>query len=93
MASCITCSWKIARRGCAEHGSISGRVGMGSWRAMRSLRLQVGMDHAALDRPGPHDGHLHHQVVAAGLQPRQHAHLGAGFDLETPIVSARQIMS
>ena len=41
------------------------------------------MDHAALDRPGPHDRHLHHQVVvAARLQTRQHAHLRPALDLE-----------
>ena len=41
------------------------------------------MHHAALDRPGPHDRHLHHQVVvAARLQARQHAHLRAALDLE-----------
>ncbi len=46
---------------------------------------QVGMDHAALHGAGPHDGHLDHQVVEAfGAQARQHAHLGAGFDLEHP---------
>ena len=39
---------------------------------------QVGMDHAALDRAGPHDRHLHHQVVEAPRpQARQHAHLRA----------------
>ena len=33
--------------------------------------------------PGPDDRHLDHQVVeAARLQPRQHAHLRARFDLE-----------
>ena len=41
------------------------------------------MHHAALDGAGPHDGHFHHQVVKlARLQARQHAHLGAAFDLE-----------
>ena len=41
------------------------------------------MDHAALDRPGPHDRHLDHQVVvAARLQARQHAHLRPALDLE-----------
>ena len=44
---------------------------------------QVGMHHAALDRPRPHDGHLHHQVVIlARPQPGQHAHLRARLDLE-----------
>ncbi len=41
------------------------------------------MHHAALDRPGPHDRDLDHQVViAARPQPRQHAHLRAALDLE-----------
>ncbi len=45
--------------------------------------LQVGMHHAALDGPGPHDRHLDHQVVVpARPQPRQHAHLRAALDLE-----------
>ncbi len=44
---------------------------------------QIGVDHAALDGARPHDGHLHHQVVlGARLHARQHAHLGAAFDLE-----------
>ena len=46
-------------------------------------RLQVGVHHAALDRPRAHDGHLHHQVVkAARLQARQHAHLRPALNLE-----------
>ena len=46
-------------------------------------RLQVGVHHAALNRPGPHNRHLHHQVVElARPQARQHAHLRAAFDLE-----------
>ncbi|MNY15874.1 hypothetical protein D3C86_1491110 [compost metagenome] len=41
------------------------------------------MHHAALDRPGPHDGHLHHEVVVlARLQARQHRLLRARLDLE-----------
>ena len=44
---------------------------------------QVGMHHVALNRPGPDDGHLDHQVVEGpGLEPRQHGHLRPGFDLE-----------
>ncbi len=51
--------------------------------ALAFARLQVGVHHAALDGAGPHNGHLHHQVVkAARLQARQHAHLGAAFNLE-----------
>ena len=46
-------------------------------------RLQIGMHHAALYGPRPHDGDLDHQVVElARPQPGQHAHLGAAFDLE-----------
>ena len=41
------------------------------------------MDHAALDRPGPHDRHLDDEVVVgARLQPRQHRHLRPALDLE-----------
>jgi hypothetical protein len=41
------------------------------------------MHHVALDRPRAHDRDLDHQiVVAARLQPRQHRHLRARFDLE-----------
>ena len=44
---------------------------------------QVRMHHVALDGAGPDNGHLNDQIVeAAGPQPRQHRHLGAGFDLE-----------
>ena len=44
---------------------------------------QEGVHHAALDGPGAHDGDLDHQVVVTTrLQPRQHAHLRAAFDLE-----------
>ena len=45
--------------------------------------VEIGMDHVSLDGSGAHDGDLDHQVVViARAQPRQHAHLGAGFDLE-----------
>jgi hypothetical protein len=45
--------------------------------------LQVRMDHAALDRPGPHDRDLDDEVVVAARQEaRQHAHLRAALDLE-----------
>ena len=45
--------------------------------------LQVGMHHLSFDGPGPHDRHLHHQIVVAGRpEPRQHRHLRAAFDLE-----------
>ena len=45
--------------------------------------VQVGMHHAALDRAGPHNRHLDHQVIKTlGPQSRQHAHLGPALDLE-----------
>ncbi len=41
------------------------------------------MNHVALDRPGPHDRDLDHQVVEARrFHPGQHRHLRAAFDLE-----------
>ena len=44
---------------------------------------QIGVDHAALNRTGPHDGDLDHQIIkSARQQARQHAHLGPTLDLE-----------
>ena len=44
---------------------------------------QIGMDHAALNRPRADDGDLDHEIIeAARPQARQHAHLGPAFDLE-----------
>ncbi len=41
------------------------------------------MDHIALDRARAYDRHLDHQVIEfGGLDPRQHRHLRARFDLE-----------
>ena len=41
------------------------------------------MDHAALDRSGPHDGHLDDEVVIVlRLEPGQHRHLRPALDLE-----------
>ena len=41
------------------------------------------MHHIALDRPGPDDRHLHHQVVElARAEPGQHAHLRPALHLE-----------
>ena len=46
---------------------------------------QIRMDHAARDRPGPHDADLNDEVViAARLQARQHRHLRARLDLKDP---------
>ncbi|SHT51621.1 Uncharacterised protein [Mycobacteroides abscessus subsp. abscessus] len=43
----------------------------------------VRMHRAALDRAGPDQRHLDHQVVELlGFQPRQRGHLGPGLDLE-----------
>jgi hypothetical protein len=41
------------------------------------------MDGAALDRPRPHQRHLHRQVIQVpGQRPREHLHLRPAFDLE-----------
>ena len=46
---------------------------------------QIGMHHAALDRPWTHDRYFDHQIIKLpGLQARQHGHLRARFDLEHP---------
>ncbi len=51
--------------------------------AVVATAFQIRMHHAPLNGAGAHNGHLHHQVVKAfGTQPWQHAHLGAGLDLE-----------
>ena len=43
------------------------------------------MHHVALDRAGPHDRHLHDEVVEARRpEPRQHVHLRPALDLEHP---------
>ena len=44
---------------------------------------QIGMHHVALDRSGPHDGDLDHEIIELRrLQPRQHRHLRPALDLE-----------
>ena len=41
------------------------------------------MDHSPLNGAGSNDGDLDYEVVKASwLQPRQHRHLGSGFDLK-----------
>ncbi len=41
------------------------------------------MHQAAFDGPGPHHGHLHHDIVkAARLQPGERGHLRAALDLK-----------
>ena len=61
-----------------------GRRGRRIGDEMRRLApLQIGMHHLALDRAGPHDRDLDHEIVEfLRLQPRQHRHLRAAFDLE-----------
>ena len=45
--------------------------------------FKIGMDHVALDRAGPNDSDLNHEIVEfARTQPWQHVHLRAAFDLE-----------
>ena len=45
--------------------------------------LEIGVDHATLNRSRAHDGHLDHQIVeAAWLETWQHGHLGTRFNLE-----------
>ena len=68
----------------ASKHALDARIGIGD-RLLSCAPSQVGMHHVALNGPGPHDGHLHHQVVEAPrLQARQHAHLRAALDLEHP---------
>ena len=44
---------------------------------------QIGMDHIALDRPGPDDRDLDDEIIeGTWLDARQHRHLRAAFDLE-----------
>ena len=50
---------------------------------MTGAATQIGMHHVALDRPGPHDGDLDHEIIKlARAQMRQHVHLRAALDLE-----------
>ena len=50
---------------------------------LAAATAQVRVHHAALNRPRPHDGDLHHEVVEAlGLEARQHGHLRARLDLK-----------
>ena len=47
--------------------------------------VQIRMHHAALNRPGSHNGHLNDQIVkTARLQPGQHRHLRPALDLKHP---------
>ncbi len=64
-----------------QHGAqLRARV----FRALQPLTpAQIRVDHVALDRPGPHNRDLDHEVIEAPrLHARQHAHLRAALDLE-----------
>ncbi len=68
-------------QGALQHRlELRGRIGGGLFLVSPT---QIRMHHATLNRPGPHDGDLNHQVVE-GLraQPRQHRHLRPRLDLE-----------
>ena len=59
------------------------QVEIGLARACPAALLEIGVNHIALDRPGPHDGDLHHEIVEfARPEPRKHVHLRPAFDLE-----------
>ena len=82
MAIFIACSWNsgtpsVFRQHCFQLLSTD------SDRLLLCRAAQIGMHHVALDRSGPHDRHLDDEIVELlWLQPRQHAHLRAAFDLE-----------
>ena len=65
----------------AEHAL---QLGLGKLdRLLAFPAAQIGMDHVALDRAGPDDGHLDDEVIEGPrLDARQHRHLRAAFDLE-----------
>ncbi len=68
-------------QGLAEH--VFQRLGRERHALLAVAAAQVGVDHVALDRTGPHDRHLDHQVVeVARLHARQERHLGPALDLE-----------
>ena len=68
-------------QGLFEHGA---ELGLGIFGLLLAFAAaKIGMDHVTLDRPGPHDRDLDHQIVEAlRLDPRQHRHLRAALDLE-----------
>ena len=81
-ASRIACSWNS---GTPSVFSSTARIASLGYvdRLLAVAAAQVGMHHVALDRAGPDDRHLDHQVVEAPrLQPRQHAHLRPALDLK-----------
>ena len=86
-ATASTWSWKTITPSVSASASASsgwsygiGNVGVG---AAGQPPLDVGVHGAALDRAGPHQRHLDHQVVEVlRLRAQQHLHLGARLDLE-----------
>ena len=87
IATWITWSWKtIAPSVSLKIGSSEGcSYGIYVVRilAKPSLAIEVGVDGAALDRPGANERHLHRQVVEVLRQrARQHLHLRPRLDLK-----------
>ena len=69
MASRIACSWNSGTPlvfFSSSYNSSAAVIGMGRGefdQGRIGSPLQIGMHHAALDGPGPHDRHFHHQIV------------------------------
>ena len=84
MASCISCSWNSGTpRVFSSALRISG-CAIGH-RLLAVLAPDVRVHRTALDRAGPDQRHLDHQVVElAGLEPGQGGHLGPALHLEHP---------
>jgi hypothetical protein len=82
IASCIACSWNSGTPSVRPSTSRTASLGY-STGLLALAPPQVRVHHAALDRPGPHDRHLDHQVVETPrLEPGQHRHLRPALDLE-----------
>ena len=80
--SFIACSWNKRHAEGLAQDVAHGFTGV-FHRLLAVASPQVRVDHVPLDRTRADDRHLDDQVVELlRLQPRQHAHLCAGFDLE-----------
>ena len=82
MAIFIACSWNSGTPSVlSQHRfQLLRRIGD---RLLAAAAAQIGMHHVALDRAGAHDRDFDDQVVEVlRLEPRQHGHLRAAFDLE-----------
>ena len=78
--------------GFAQH--LAQRVGGVVDRLDPGTPAQIRVHHVALDRAGPDDRDLDHEVVEfARAQARQHRHLGSAFDLKTPSELAHDSIS